>query len=79
MFLFHHTATLLNSNLLFVCVCVYILRTKDLLDFLNYNNNNNIYPLAFKKANHLEVDKVKNESLFFMYSCLIPLSSNSQS
>lgn len=30
----------------------------------------------FLKANHLQVDKMKNESLCFIYSCLIPLLSS---
>lgn len=31
--------------------------------FKNYNNVNK-YPLVLEKANHLEVDKVKSDSLF---------------
>ena len=37
--------------------------------FFNYDNINK-YPLVFEKANHLEVDKVKNDSVFIC-SCLL--------
>ena len=39
-----------------------------LLDFKNYNTSN-IYSLVLKKADHLEVNKVKSESLLSIYPC----------